>query len=208
MNLIRSVARALAAVLLVVLGPSASPAVAVPESQTPVASVPSDYDGTHHSPAPVERTRMRRRPAAADCDATAVDAVHPGSQGAVARPRDVAVGPTTTYASPTTLAATARATTTTARRAVVAQVDLSVVDGRCVAAKSVDETCALVRYDPMAASRNILGQVGEGYARTPMARPAAHRRCLHRSTTSLATQLGPSTGSRATRSASIKVRTG
>ncbi len=36
-----------------------------------------------------------------------------------------------------------------------------------VAAKSVDEAGALVRYDPMAASRNLLGQVGEGYARTP-----------------------------------------
>jgi len=38
---------------------------------------------------------------------------------------------------------------------------------RVGAAKSVDEAGALVRYDPMAASRNILGQVGEGYARTP-----------------------------------------
>ena len=36
-----------------------------------------------------------------------------------------------------------------------------------VAAKTVDEAAALVRYDAMAASRNLLGQVGEGYARTP-----------------------------------------
>ncbi|WP_456694947.1 hypothetical protein [Aeromicrobium sp. P5_D10] len=36
-----------------------------------------------------------------------------------------------------------------------------------VAAKTVDEAGALVRYDPAAASRNLLGQVGEGYARTP-----------------------------------------
>ncbi len=36
-----------------------------------------------------------------------------------------------------------------------------------VAAKSVDEAGALVKYDPMAASRNLLGQLGDGYAVTP-----------------------------------------
>ncbi len=35
------------------------------------------------------------------------------------------------------------------------------------AAKTSDEAGALVKYDPMAASRNILGQVGDGYAVTP-----------------------------------------
>lgn len=35
------------------------------------------------------------------------------------------------------------------------------------AAKGADEAGALVRYDPEFASRNLLGQVGEGYARTP-----------------------------------------
>lgn len=36
-----------------------------------------------------------------------------------------------------------------------------------VAAKGAGEAGALVRYDAQAASRNLLGQVGEGYARTP-----------------------------------------
>ena len=36
-----------------------------------------------------------------------------------------------------------------------------------VAAKGADEAGALVRYDPEFASRNLLGQIGEGYARTP-----------------------------------------
>lgn len=35
------------------------------------------------------------------------------------------------------------------------------------AAKGADEAGALVRYDPEFASRNLLGQLGEGYARTP-----------------------------------------
>lgn len=36
-----------------------------------------------------------------------------------------------------------------------------------VATKGADEAGALVRYDPEFASRNLLGQLGEGYARTP-----------------------------------------
>lgn len=35
------------------------------------------------------------------------------------------------------------------------------------ATKTADEVGALVRYDPRAASRNLLGQVGEGFAVTP-----------------------------------------
>lgn len=44
---------------------------------------------------------------------------------------------------------------------------LSSVTRGARAAKGADEAGALVRYDAQAASRNLLGQVGDGYARTP-----------------------------------------
>ncbi|GAB3869023.1 hypothetical protein GCM10028801_45700 [Nocardioides maradonensis] len=141
-----------------------APVAAAP---APGAAIVYAYNG-HHGSAQLDNAASERGPPAAhDHTATAYDGVDRWSRGTLARPDGLTASSSTTYAYPAILGPVAQATTTTARHAVAAGGELSLLRRSAGAAKSVDEAGALVPYDAMAASRNLLGQVGEGYARTP-----------------------------------------
>lgn len=90
------------------------------------------------------------------------------SRGSLECREGSAASSTTTYdAHRAGHAQAAPATPTMGRQVGLADGDHSSLERSVGAAKSVDEAGALVKYDPMAASRNLLGQLGDGYAVTP-----------------------------------------
>lgn len=125
------------------------------------------YDGHPQAATTVDTTSERGPPAKVRTDITHDADVRGLLRCASARPPCPQSPPITTYDYATTPADAVRAMTATARHVWVVDGDLHAVPGASVAAKGAGEAGALVRYDAQAASRNLLGQVGEGYARTP-----------------------------------------
>ncbi|NYG58751.1 hypothetical protein BJ980_001674 [Nocardioides daedukensis] len=141
-----------------------SPAEASPLPDAPVAVF--TYDALVYN-APGTASASERGPPAAGFADTTHDAGDRWSHGPSARPAGAMPSATYTYDHPVLPVQVARGTSMTLGRAGATAGLPSPLEPSHLAAKSADEAGALVRYDPMAASRNLLGQVGEGYARTP-----------------------------------------
>lgn len=137
-------------------------AVAAPTFSTVVYAygTPGYDQATNH-------TATERGPPAATNDHTTRSAVEDHLQGTSARPKVAAGYRYTTYDEAVLLAPVARAMGAGPSPVPATGRDLLSLQRWRVAAKGADEAGALVRYDPEFASRNLLGQIGEGYARTP-----------------------------------------
>lgn len=140
-----------------------SDAAAIPSS---AVAVTYTYDGHDHATLPTYTITERGPPAAYERDTT-YDSDGNQSVGAFTRHDAVTTPATYDYDGIARLAQDAHSSQVTKRRVGEAPPASPVVVRSRVAAKGAGEAGALVRYDAQAASRNLLGQVGEGYARTP-----------------------------------------
>jgi hypothetical protein len=173
----RRIGALLAALIAAVLALLAGP---LPSSVADVAATAAanyTYD-THHTQAQLRQTASERGPPASLDRGTTYGAVDRWSHGASAHPSETTPPATYEYDHSSPLVPVAGMSRTTAEAAEGVWPDLARstrLPGGAVkaasrgtrAAKGAGEAGALVRYDAQAASRNLLGQVGEGYARTP-----------------------------------------
>lgn len=118
------------------------------------------YDG------PVAGAVSERGPPARCDRCTTYDAVDLRSHGISACPGETTTPAIYNYDDPARFVRTSRGSQGVDESAGGRAADYLVQRLR-VAAKGAGEAGALVRYDAQAASRNLLGQVGDGYARTP-----------------------------------------
>jgi hypothetical protein len=162
--MVRWIVRCLVGVLVAAsaLSTASTVTAAAPEA---VASTYT-FNSHRHIAAGAPSTTERGPPAAFDLDAIYAAANH-WSGGVSARADFGSTSIDTVNDHVATLVQGAHATGSTSGRAEVIRDDLSPFLHSRVAAKGADEAGALVRYDPEFASRNLLGQVGKGYARTP-----------------------------------------
>ncbi|MGL5861544.1 MAG: hypothetical protein ACRCY9_09860 [Phycicoccus sp.] len=137
-----------------------------PAMATPAVGATTPTYNSPHVLAADDSAHFERGPPSTNGQYITYDAIDRRSYGASAHLSAARHG-YTTYDEAASCAHAASTRATTSRPAEAINEEHSALHPTGIAAKGADEAAALVRYDPMAASRNLLGQIGKGYAVTP-----------------------------------------